>query len=57
MQVAARLREAVPDGQTCSAGVTLWNGSDSADELLLAADKALYRVKGERNGTVAGEAS
>ena len=28
-----------------------WNGNDSADEFLLAADKALYRTKGKRDGT------
>ena len=48
--VAARLRETVPDGQSCSAGVTSWNGTDGADEFLLAADKALYRTKGRRSG-------
>jgi diguanylate cyclase (GGDEF)-like protein len=53
-RVASRLREAVPDGQSCSAGITSWNGKDSADEFLLAADEALYRTKGKRNGTVAG---
>jgi diguanylate cyclase (GGDEF)-like protein len=54
-QVATRLCEVVPGGQTCSAGVTTWNGTDSADEFLLAADKALYRTKGKRDGTVAGK--
>ena len=53
-QVASRLREAVPDGQSASTGLTTWNGTDSADEFLLAADEALYRIKGKRNGTVAG---
>jgi diguanylate cyclase (GGDEF)-like protein len=53
-RVADRLRAAVPDGQSCSAGITSWNGKDSADEFLLAADEALYRTKGKRNGTVAG---
>lgn len=54
-QVASRLREAVPDGQSCSVGVTMWNGSDSADEFLLAADNELYRTKGKRNGSIAEE--
>lgn len=53
LRIAARLRAAVPDGQTCSTGVTLWNGRDSTDELLLAADRALYETKGKR-GTLAG---
>jgi diguanylate cyclase (GGDEF)-like protein len=56
-QIAERLREAVPEGQSCSAGVTMWNGTDDAAEFLLAADNALYRTKGKRNGTLAGEAS
>jgi diguanylate cyclase (GGDEF)-like protein len=55
--VAKRLREPVPDGQSCSAGVTMWNGSDSADEFLLAADQELYRTKGKLNGTIAEEAA
>ena len=53
-RVAARLREAVPDGQSASTGITCWNGKDSADEFLLAADEELYRTKGKRDGTVAG---
>ena len=56
-EVAGRLCEAVPDGQSCSAGVTVWNGTDTADEFLLAADNALYRAKGMRHGTLAGEAT
>ena len=47
----SRLRDAVPDGQTCSTGITSWNGTDSADEFLLAADEALYRTKGKRDGS------
>lgn len=49
-QVASRLREAVPGGQSCSAGVTTWNGTDSSDAFLLAADEALYRTKDHANG-------
>ncbi len=52
--VAARLREAVPEGQSASTGVTSWNGKDSAYQFLLTADEALYRTKGKRSGTVAG---
>ncbi len=54
IQVALRLHEVVPDGQSCSTGVTSWNGVDTTDEFLLAADKALYRTKQKGNGTVAG---
>ena len=40
-----RLRAATPGGQTCSAGVALWDGSESADELVGRADAALYAAK------------
>jgi diguanylate cyclase (GGDEF)-like protein len=52
-RIALRLRDAVPEGQTCSAGVAFWNGQDSAEDLLLVADKALYETKGRRGGTLA----
>jgi len=54
MRIAARLRVAVPDGQTCSTGISCWNGIDTADELLAAADEALYETKNARTGTLAG---
>ncbi len=40
-----RLREMLPKGQTCSAGVCLWDGSESAEKLLARADAALYDAK------------
>jgi diguanylate cyclase (GGDEF)-like protein len=40
-----RLRAAVPGEVTCSAGVALWDGSESPDELLARADAALYAAK------------
>jgi diguanylate cyclase (GGDEF)-like protein/PAS domain S-box-containing protein len=40
-----RLREQVPAGQTCSAGVALWDGSEPADDLVGRADRALYEAK------------
>lgn len=40
-----RLREMLPQGQTCSAGVCLWDGSESAEKLLARADAALYDAK------------
>ncbi len=43
--VLERLREAVPAGETCSAGVCAWNGSESAEALLDRADTALYEAK------------
>jgi diguanylate cyclase (GGDEF)-like protein len=39
------LRSIIPDGQSCSAGIALWNGSETADQLLGRADHALYEVK------------
>ena len=35
----------LPKGQTCSAGVCLWDGSESAEKLLARADAALYDAK------------
>ncbi len=48
--VAERLREVTPDGQTCSLGAVVWDGSSDADALYARADAALYRAKrGGRN--------
>ena len=48
VEVIERLRASIPGGQTCSAGVADWNGSESASELVGRADLALYDAK--RNG-------
>jgi diguanylate cyclase (GGDEF)-like protein len=40
-----RLRAAVTEGQTCSAGVAFWDGSETPAELLARADAALYEAK------------
>jgi diguanylate cyclase (GGDEF)-like protein len=40
-----RLRAAVPAGESCSAGVAMWNGRESSSELLARADAALYEAK------------
>ena len=45
LEVVERLRAAMPEGQTCSAGVAGWDGSESAAELLDRADRALYSAK------------
>jgi diguanylate cyclase (GGDEF)-like protein len=45
MCVVERLRGAVPAGETCSAGVAQWNGTESADTLVGRADAALYVAK------------
>ncbi|MCW3041285.1 MAG: histidine kinase [Solirubrobacterales bacterium] len=43
--VAERVRAAVPDGRSCSAGVASWNGHESIAELVLRTDRALYEAK------------
>jgi diguanylate cyclase (GGDEF)-like protein len=40
-----RLRISFPPGASCSIGLALWDGRESADDLLQRADKALYRAK------------
>jgi diguanylate cyclase (GGDEF)-like protein len=40
-----RLRAAVTENQTCSAGVALWDGKETPAELLARADAALYAAK------------
>jgi diguanylate cyclase (GGDEF)-like protein len=47
-----RLRQALPQGQTCSAGVCLWDGEESAEKLTARADTALYAAKGAGRDTV-----
>jgi diguanylate cyclase (GGDEF)-like protein len=42
---ADRLREALPEGVTCSVGVAVWSGYESATELVARADAALYEAK------------
>ncbi len=39
------LRRETPEGESSSAGVAAWNGSESEDELLARADTALYDAK------------
>ena len=43
--ILERLRESVPEDETCSAGVCAWDGSESAEALLDRADTALYEAK------------
>jgi diguanylate cyclase (GGDEF)-like protein len=44
--VVERLLASVPLGETASAGVAVWNGTESAQSLLARADAALYEAKG-----------
>ncbi len=49
-EIVERLRTKTPMGQTCSAGLACWDGSESIDDLLRRADDALYLAKaGGRN--------
>ena len=43
--VVERLLAVVPFEQTASAGIAVWDGDESADELLARADAALYEAK------------
>jgi diguanylate cyclase (GGDEF)-like protein len=40
-----RLRDLLPEGQTCSAGVCVWDGEESAQSLTARADSGLYAAK------------
>lgn len=56
LEVIERLRSATPGGQTCSAGIALWDGSEPPEAALARADAALYQAKREgRNRTAAAE--
>jgi diguanylate cyclase (GGDEF)-like protein/PAS domain S-box-containing protein len=49
-----RFRNAIPAGQTCSAGVAQWDGAEEARCVIARADTALYEAKGSgRDRTVA----
>ena len=43
--VLERLREATPDGQTCSVGLAAWDGRETPLQLVSRADDALYTSK------------
>jgi diguanylate cyclase (GGDEF)-like protein/PAS domain S-box-containing protein len=54
--ILERIREAVPAGQSCSAGYATWDGSETALQLEKRADRALYRAKAMgRNRTAAAD--
>lgn len=52
--VLDRIRAVVPQGQTCTVGVCEWRPGLSADDVIAAADLALYRGKEVRDTTVVG---
>jgi diguanylate cyclase (GGDEF)-like protein len=43
--IVDRLRHVVPAGQTFSAGVATWDGTEVSEELVARADRALYEAK------------
>jgi diguanylate cyclase (GGDEF)-like protein len=45
IEVLERLRECVPLGERCSAGVACWDGSESPVALITRADELLYDAK------------
>jgi diguanylate cyclase (GGDEF)-like protein len=45
LDVVERLRASTPGGQTCSAGVASWDGTESPIELFERMDEALYAAK------------
>ena len=45
VSVIERLREVVPGGQTCSAGLAVWDAEETPDALVARADAALYEAK------------
>jgi diguanylate cyclase (GGDEF)-like protein len=45
LAIVSRLRPATPRGQTFSAGLAEWDGTETADELVHRADQALYQAK------------
>ena len=54
LEIVDRLRAATPRGQRCSAGITCWDGSETAASLLARADVLLYEAKtGGRDRSVA----
>ena len=44
-EVVDRMRLATPLGQTFSAGLAVWDGTETSDELIVRADAALYAAK------------
>jgi diguanylate cyclase (GGDEF)-like protein/PAS domain S-box-containing protein len=56
LDVIERVRAATPAGQTVSAGIAAWAGSESAESLLRRADRALYEAKRAGRDCLVGSA-
>jgi diguanylate cyclase (GGDEF)-like protein/PAS domain S-box-containing protein len=55
VEVIERLRGVIPEGETCSAGVAVWDRREGPESLVSRADDALYRAKREgRDRVVSG---
>ena len=52
-QMLDRLREALPEDQTCSAGVCQWDGEETAERLTARADTLLYAAKAAGRNRIA----
>ena len=52
-EVIDRMRLATPLGQSFSAGVAVWDGAETSDELTARADAALYRAKNAGRNQIA----
>ncbi|MHB1491607.1 MAG: GGDEF domain-containing protein, partial [Cellulomonas sp.] len=53
LEVLERLRASVRDGQTVSAGLARWDGTETIEALMSRADAGLYRAKNDgRNRTI-----
>jgi diguanylate cyclase (GGDEF)-like protein len=52
-ELIERLRECLPEHQTCSVGVCLWDGEESAEHLTARADTLLYAAKAAGRDRVA----
>jgi diguanylate cyclase (GGDEF)-like protein len=54
--VLDRAKQATPLGQTFSAGVAVWDGTETSDQLLSRADEALYAAKADGRNQITAAA-
>jgi diguanylate cyclase (GGDEF)-like protein len=50
-QALQRLTDATPDGYTCCAGIAIWNGTESPEELMDRVTAALWEAKEDGPGS------